>query len=286
MRLIAIPNWSFGRDRDLLRKMVDALEELPLNIHFAESDVDHNRTVTGYSGDAGDVIEGTLELARLAFDRIDLNRHIGVHPRIGALDVCPIVPMPGGTMEPAIVVADEIARRIASEFEIPVFFYEKSERGRHEAELPILRKRGFGGLAELGFVPDYGPMRAHSRLGVCVVGARDFLVAMNAELNVAEPALAKKIAQQARELRRSGDPRFLGVRALGFPLASVGRSQVSFNLTLPDLTPIDPILDYVRREAAMQGVSVFRNELIGVIRSQDMAQAGTLPVRPCQVVDR
>ncbi|MCX7800765.1 MAG: hypothetical protein N2109_10535 [Fimbriimonadales bacterium] len=285
MRLTTVPNWSFGRDRDLLRRMREAIESAGAAVHFAESDPDHNRTVTAFTHDAEALPGLLLRLCDLAFDRIDLNRHTGVHPRIGALDVCPFVPLPGQPMEPAIRASLEFAERLAERFDVPVFLYEKSERGRHEAELPALRKGGFGGLLGRALNPDFGPERAHPRLGVSVVGARDFLIAMNVDLDRPEPDVARDLAREIRRLRAEGDPRFLGVRALGFPLASRGLSQVSLNLTMPDLTPVDPIVAWVRVEAARRGVRTAGTELIGVIRKRDLPTAGTLRVRPQQVVD-
>ncbi len=285
MRLTTVPNWSFGRDRDLLRRMRDVLDDSGARVHFAESDPDHNRTVTAFTHDAERLKDVLLRLCELAFDRIDLNRHVGVHPRIGALDVCPFVPLPDEPMGPAIELSLEFAQKLAERFGVPVFLYEKSERGRHEAELPALRKGGFGGLLGRKLSPDFGPDEAHPRLGVSVVGAREFLIAMNVNLDRPEPDTARELAKEIRRLRGEGDPRFLGVRALGLPLASRGLSQVSLNLTMPDCTPVDPIVGWVRAEAGKRGVRVQGTELIGVIRRRDLPGAGTLRVRPEQVVD-
>jgi len=285
VRLTTVPNWSFGRDRDLLRRMREVLEQSGARVHFAESDPDHNRTVTAFTDEASRLPEVLLRLCELAFDRIDLNRHVGVHPRIGALDVCPFVPLPGEPMEPAIALSLQFAERMAERFGVPVFLYEKSERGRHEAELPALRRGGFGALLGRKLNPDFGPDEAHPRLGVSVVGAREFLIAMNVNLDRPEPDVAKELARRIRSLRAEGDARFLGVRALGLPLASRGLSQVSMNLTMPDVTPVDPIVGWVRAEAARRGARVAGTELIGVIRKRDLPTAGTLKVRPEQVVD-
>ena len=288
MRLLAVPNWSFGRDRDLLRHFEVVLTSAGLKIHYLQSDVDHNRTVSAFSGDHEVLREALLRMAGEAFERIDLTRHVGVHPRIGALDVCPFVLPPGEAsleaLQAAKDVAIEVADSLASRFGVPVYLYEKSERGRHESDLPSLRRGGFGALLERVIRPDFGPARAHPTLGVSVVGVRDWLIAMNVNLATPDLAPALAIARTIRHMRVEGDERFLGVRALGLPLASRVQSQVSMNVTLPDVTPIDPIVEWVRVQAAQAQVLVAETELIGVIRPQDLPTATHLPVRPEQVV--
>lgn len=288
MRVLAVPNWSFGRDRRLLADCRDLLAEHPVSLHFCESDIDHNRTVTAFSGPFDAVEAALFELCALILPSIDLNRHVGVHPRIGALDVCPFIPLePPKTKLRAQRLKESIegtAQTIAQQYDLPVFLYEKSEKGRHEADLPTLRKGGFGGLLDRVLEPDFGPNRAHTHLGATIMGWRDFLIAMNVNLRIADPIPARRIADRIRQLRTNGDPRMLGVRALGFPLASREMSQVSMNLTLPDLTPVDPILDYVTTVADSLGAEVAYYELIGVIRSVDMESAGKLHPRPEQIV--
>lgn len=284
MRVLTVPNWSFARERALMRRFEAILGSRALEIHYLQGDVDHNRTVTAFSGEASEVLDGLSELADAAFETIDLARHTGVHPRIGALDVCPFVPFPNEDPGAALALAERFARDLASRHGLPIYLYERSERGRHEADLPSLRRGGFGGLLDRELRPDYGPSRAHPRLGVTVVGVRDFLIATNVNLAESDPARARSLAAAIRRLRTEGDPRFLGVRALGLPLASRGDSQVSMNLTLPDLTPVDPIVEWVRQKAADAGVAVVGTELIGVIRDKDVPGAQRLPIRPSQIV--
>src|SRR5687768_3463550 len=193
MRLLTIPNWSFAREKSLHRRFVDVLGETGVKVHYCEGDLDHNRTVTAFSGEPQQLVDTLTLLCAEAFDRIDLNKHVGVHPRIGALDVCPIVLMPDNETEVALEAAQTcvtvIAESLALTFGIPIFLYEKSERGRHEADLPSLRKGGFGGLLDKELRPDYGPKFAHPQLGVSVVGVRDFLVALNVNLNTQDLAI-------------------------------------------------------------------------------------------------
>lgn len=283
MRLLTVPNWSFGRNRDLHIRFGTLLESSPVEVHYFQGDPDHNRTVTAFSGEPDAVHRTLMSLCEVAFEAIDLNRHNGVHPRIGALDVCPFVASPAD--EPlALEIAELVADQIASDYQIPVYLYEKSEHGNHEADLPSLRRGGFGGLLGKRLRPDYGPTEAHPRLGVTVVGVRGPLIAMNVDLRSEDLALAKRFAKEIRDLRTEGDPRFLGVRALGLLLSSRRETQVSMNLTLPDLTSVDPIVQWVRERALKFKVAVARTELIGVIRPQDLPGATSLPIRDGQVV--
>lgn len=286
MRALTVPNWSFGRDNELLsrcRMILDTADHL--ETHFAQGDVDHNRSVLAFSGEIRTVCAALEMLSDLILPRIDLNRHVGVHPRIGALDVCPMILEKVSDFGEAESILETLASVIALKFQVPIYLYEKSEQGRHESDLPSLRHGGFGGLIDKELNPDFGPSRAHPQWGVTVMGIRGFLIAMNANLRTSDPTLAKLIAKDIRRLRASGDERFLGVRALGFPLASRGLSQVSMNLTLPDLTPVDPILEWVEWRAKAQNIAVESFELIGVIRESDVPTAGRLMIRKEQVVN-
>ncbi|MBX3112317.1 MAG: hypothetical protein KF857_09940 [Fimbriimonadaceae bacterium] len=283
MRLLGVPNWSFGRERSLVRQVRDLLDASGLDVHFCEADIDHNRTVTAYSGDGEAVFATTSRLADLVLPAIDLTRHRGVHPRVGGLDVCPFVPL--GAFDP-----DELRRSIerfaagfATAHEVPVFLYEHSSKAGRR--LPDLRKGGFGGLLGRELEPDFGPSHAHPFLGATVVGWRDFLVAMNVNLDTPDPGPAERIAAHIRQMRRSGTPGWQGVRALGLPLASRNLSQVSLNLTKPDLSPIDPVVEWIEEEAAQTGVRVAYPEIIGVVRDVDMEHNTKVPCRREQVVE-
>lgn len=290
MRLLTVPNWSFAREKSLHRRFLEILQQNNVRVHYCEGDLDHNRTVTAFSGEPQQLIETISLLAEDAFDRIDLNKHVGVHPRIGALDVCPFVLMPGEESPDALEAAQTcvhiLAEVLARTFSIPVFLYEKSEQGRHEADLPSLRKGGFGGLLDQELKPDYGPRFGHPRLGVSVIGVRDFLIAMNVNLDSQELPLARGLAKEIRGLRQRGDERFLGVRAQGLPLLSRQLVQVNINATLPDLVDMDPIIEWIVEEAAKYSVKLAGVELVGVIRRADLLGATRLPVRPEQVVDQ
>lgn len=292
MRLLTVPNWSFGRNKILLRKFEAILEEHALNVHYLQSDIDHNRTVSAFSGPGESVVSGLKALTDVAFDTIDLNRHQGAHPRIGALDVCPLLPLRDRDDESAEALnhaandaVSSFGKWLASQWEVPVFLYERSAHPGHESRLPSLRKGGFGGLIDRELASDFGPHLVHPRLGAVVLGVRGFLVAMNVNLDSPSPLAAQYIAQKIRKLRGEQDERFLGVRALGFALPSLEMSQVSLNITLPDFTPIDTIIDFVESEAGQRGVHFAGTELIGVIRPRDLEHATRLHAAPSQIVE-
>lgn len=284
--LLTVPNWSFGRNKLLLQRFEAIISEAGLRLHFLRSDIDHNRTVSAFSGEAERLVPALLAMAADALDCIDLNHHLGVHPRIGALDVCPFIPIDeSGGYEEADAVAKEFAAKLSDQYEIPVFLYEKSATTGKETRLPEIRKYGFGGLLAREIDPDFGPKKVHPIWGATVVGARSFLIAFNVDLDENSGFFAKQIAQNIRQLRMEGDRRFRGVRSLGFPLASRQRSQVSFNVTLPNDVAIDPITEFVRERAEIYGTPFLNTELIGVIRRRDLAGAKTLFPAKAQIVE-
>ncbi|MGE3127475.1 MAG: hypothetical protein AB7F50_04120 [Fimbriimonadaceae bacterium] len=284
-RILTVPNWSFARQTSLVREACELLDGHDVTVHFCAGDLDHNRTVTAFSGEPAPVHVALMALARMVLPSIDLTRHTGVHPRIGGLDVCPFVPL-GPVLDPSAFKTwiEQGAADFADEFGVPVFLYERSEHGRHEAALPGLRRGGFGGLLGRALDPDYGPVVAHPRLGATVWGWREFLIAVNVDLMTDDLAIARLIAQRIRQMRAEGDERMIGVRALGLPLLSRGQTQVSLNVTMPDSTPLDPILQFVTEQATQARVKVARYELIGVMREGDIPGALTLPHEDRQIV--
>jgi glutamate formiminotransferase / 5-formyltetrahydrofolate cyclo-ligase len=290
MRLLAVPNWSFGREKALLRRFREVLGHPAVELHYCEADIDHNRTITAFSGEEDVVSDMIFRLAMFAFDTIDLNHHVGVHPRLGALDVCPLVildqdPANRGVLMRALAVAENLAGRLAASFDLPIFLYEKSERGRHEADLPSLRKGGFGALLETPLKPDFGPSGAHPRLGATVLGVRDPLIAFNVNFDTDDIDVAETLARQVRQMRVEGDERVLGVRVMGLALPSKDQTQLHFNLTLPDVTPVDPIIEWVYQQVTKVKVKIADSELIGVIRNTDVPGASRLLIRPMQIVE-
>lgn len=288
MRLLAVPQWSFGREQGLVRRFHEILAHPLVSLHYCEADLDQNRTVTAFSGEEDVVTDMVFRLAMESFDAIDLNHHVGTHPRIGALDVCPFMlldkPGPGPLLN-ALAAAENLAGQLAATFELPVFLYEKSERNRHEAELASLRKGGFGTLLETKLHPDFGPSKAHPRLGVTTLGVRDALLSFNVNLATQDLDVAKTLARQARQMRIDGDERMLGVRAMGLPVPSRQQVQICFQLTMPDATSVDPILEWVQERMTAVDVLVADVELVGMIRNVDLPGAIRLDIRPAQIVE-
>lgn len=279
MPVLCAANWSEGRNEVTLGDMRWAMRGGDCTVHYDGADPDHNRIVTAFSGELRDVQATLFEIAKVAFDAIDLCRHKGVHPRMGALDVCPFIVLEGSIELPAVIEwTNNLAYRLAQKYSLPIFLYEKSETGRHASDLPTLRKGEFEGLIGRQLEPDFGPNTANPWLGATVMGVRDWLIAANVNLADADPTQAKQLAREIRQLRET-DERFAGVRALGFPLPSRSQSQVSLNLTKPDETNFDPIFEWISERAQVVGA-----ELVGVIRERDLPGATHLSPMTEQVL--
>jgi len=290
MPLLTVPNWSIGRERTVLRQVFDALDSASVTVHYAEADIDHNRTVTAFSGTPENVKSTLFEIARLILPAVNLNRHFGVHPRIGGLDVCPFIPLPepGDPTELHSFIRS-IGEEFASEFEVPVFLYEKSATAGKTNSLPVLRKGGFGGLQNKALSPDFGPNQIHPYIGATVMGHRDFLLAMNMNFPTGEPnpnatANVKAIAEMIRNKRQAGEPNFAGVRALGFELTAQSLAQVSLNITDPDHIDLDQLIDFISQEAMTRGLGEGYPQLIGVIRDTDIERSVKIAAKQSQVV--
>lgn len=258
-----VPNVSSGRDPACLAELVRTLESDPdLELLDASQDPDHHRAVFTFVARPARVVEATLRFLCEVIARVDLSGHSGVHPRIGAADVVPLVPLAGVELAHCAELARELGRRAGEELELPVFLYGAAARSPEREELPGARRAGRAFL-EGGVdrpIPDEGPDRPHPTAGACAVGARKFLVAFNVDLEGTDPGPAKRIA---RRIRASGGG-LPGVRALGLPLESAGRSQVSMNLV--DLERVDLVRAYaeVERLAEAEGARLLESELIGL----------------------
>lgn len=231
------------------------------------ADGDHNRAVIAFFGTAETVAEAVLSAAREAVCRIDLRTHKGAHPRFGAIDVIPFVPLAGAPMEEAIALSKTAGERLAAELELPVYLYENSAADEARRNLATIRRIGHLGppallIGDVG--PDFGPSRFHPTAGASAVGARGPLVAYNVNLATADPHIAHRIAAKIRGLRESGEG-MAGVKALGMLLAGRSAAQVSTNVTLPDVCCPREVFDFVQAEAAEAGVGVLESELIGVV---------------------
>lgn len=257
--LVAVPNLSEGRDEGRIGALVRAVGGALLDRH---SDASHHRTVLTLAGSPEALREAALRLFRTALDELDLRRHRGEHPRIGALDVLPVVPLPGAAMGDAAALARRLGEEIAETPAggIPVFLYGAAGGG---AELPEIRRGGLGGLAarlaDGRIEPDFGPRRLHPTAGAVAVGARPPLIAFNVDLDTDRAATARRIAARVRESAPGGLP---AVRALG--VRNRGRAQVSMNLLDFRRTSLTDAFDRVRREAEQAGAAVAGSEIVGL----------------------
>lgn len=262
--LECVPNVSEGRDPAVVARLADAVRGSGVTLMGVHSDPDHHRSVFSFLGSPAAVEAAVLALAREALAAIDMRRHQGAHPRIGALDVVPIVPLRGCAMADAVALAHRVGARLADRHRIPVYFYGEAARVERRRRLPDARRGGYEALAERlttpEGVPDEGPARFDPRAGAVLVGARDVLVAFNVWLDSSDLEAARQVARAVRE--SSGG--LSGVQALGLALPSRGLVQVSMNLLDYRRTPIPAAFDAVRREAARRGIGVRRGELVGV----------------------
>jgi len=261
----SVPNVSEGRRLDIVDELAAALESVD-GVYLLDrtSDASHNRSVFTLAGEDAPVAEALERLVEAAIPRIDLNEHQGEHPRIGAVDVVPFVPLGDTTMDDCIELANTFGGRIAERHGIPVFLYANAARRADRVRLADVRRGQYEGLRdEIGMhgrEPDFGPPRTHPTFGALAVSARPFLIAYNINLDSDDVELAKRIARRVRE-SSGGLPK---VQASGFWIAELGRAQVSMNLLDFSVTPMWLVWDTVRELAAEDGVEPAESELIGL----------------------
>jgi glutamate formiminotransferase len=283
----SVPDVSEGRRLEVVDALADALASVD-GVHLLDrtSDASHNRSVFTVAGEHEPVLRALGRLVEAAIPRIDLNEHQGEHPRIGAVDVVPIVPLGSTTMDDCVELANRFARDVAERHDIPVFLYANAARRADRIRLADVRRGQYEGLREAigqhGREPDYGPPRTHPTFGALAVSARPFLIAYNINLASDDLDLAKRIARRVRE-SSGGLPK---VQASGFWIAELGRAQVSMNLLDFTVTPMWLVWDSVRELAAEDGVDLAESELIGlapVASLLDVAtHAGSDPREPVE----
>jgi glutamate formiminotransferase len=261
-----VPNFSEGADEATLEALTAAVEHVGgswLLDHSA--DPDHGRSVFTLAGYPGRVMAAMEAAVEVAIERIDLRAHTGRHPRIGAVDIIPFVPLGDTTMEQCVNGARTFAERLAERFELPVYLYREAARRTDRQVLASIRRPGFAGLVEWmagpDGKPDFGPAQPHPSAGATVVGARPFLIAWNIQLSSTDVAVARRIAGRIRE-RDGGLP---AVQALGIDLASQGCVQLSMNILDHERTPIWQVWQEAERLAASESVSLLDSELIGLV---------------------
>jgi len=262
-----VPNFSEGRKAEVIARLVESVESvegaLVLGTHV---DPDHNRSVVTFVAPPRSVVEASVRVVACAAELIDLNAHAGQHPRMGACDVLPFVPVRGVSVEECVALARRAGERIWRELSIPVYFYESAAQRPERKNLADVRRGGFELLrTEIGTnparAPDVGESRVHPTAGACIVGVRPLLIAYNVTLNTRDLSVARRIARAVRE--RDGG--LLHLKALGFELESRGVVQVSMNLTSYERTNLHQAFEAVRREAESLGVEVISSEIVGLV---------------------
>ncbi|HWN08310.1 MAG TPA: glutamate formimidoyltransferase [Pyrinomonadaceae bacterium] len=262
-----VPNFSEGRNPETIARLAGAIESIEtacvLDTHI---DPDHNRSVITFVASADKVVEAAVTVVAMAAFLIDMRTHQGVHPRLGATDVLPFVPIQGVTLDDCAALAHEAGERIAQELSIPVFFYERAARRAERVNLEDVRRGALELLREQiavepGRAPDCGPLIVHDTAGAIAVGARPFLIAFNVNLKTADVTMARKIARTVRA-RHGGLP---FVKALGFELSTRGLVQVSMNLVNYESTGMTEAYNAVRDEAQRLNVEISSTEIVGLV---------------------
>lgn len=292
-----VPNFSEGRDIRIINAIAGTITSVPgVKFISAEPDKDYNRTVVTFIGTPEGVVEAAFQATKKATELIDMTVHTGGHPRIGATDVVPFVPLQGVTMAECVKLAHEFGKRVGDELRIPVYLYEEAATRPERRNLSTIRKGEYEGLAEKlkdpAWKPDYGPAEFNAHSGATVTGARVFLIAYNVNLNTNDKKIADEIAFRIRESGRvkkdaSGNPvldasgkkvtipgSLKAVKAMGVLLETHNIAQVSINLTNFTITPPHVAFEEVKKEAATLGVEVTGSEVVGLTPLEAMLMAG------------
>jgi glutamate formiminotransferase/formiminotetrahydrofolate cyclodeaminase len=297
-----VPNFSEGRNRSVIDAIADAITSVAdVKLLDVDPGADTNRTVYTFVGPPEAVSDAALKAAHKAYELIDMAKHSGAHPRMGAMDVCPVVPISGVTMDECVEISRGIGRRIADELNLPVYFYEYAATSEARRSLAHIRAGEYEGLErklqDPAWAPDAGPARFDPRFGAPVVGAREFLIAYNVNLNSRDRKLANEIALNIREggrLKRDkagnavvdehGKPvkvpgRLKAVRAIGWYIEQYRQAQVSINLIDYKTTPLHVVFETAREEAEKLGLIVTGSELVGMMPLQPLIDAGKFYLR-------
>jgi glutamate formiminotransferase / formiminotetrahydrofolate cyclodeaminase len=295
-----VPNFSEGRDMEIIKQITDEIESVAgVRLLDVDPGRDTNRTVVTFVGEPDPVCEAAFRAVKKAATIIDMSKHTGAHPRMGATDVCPLVPVAGITMEETVVYARGLAERIGNELSLPVFCYEEAAFDAKRKNLASVRAGEYEGLkkklSDPAWKPDFGPARFVEEAGAVIVGARDFLVAFNVNLNTSSVRRANAIAYDVRERgreKREGDPvtgkvvkdsdgnpvmipgSLKSVKAIGWYIPEYAFAQISMNLTNIVITPVHIAFDEVCKKAEARGVRVTGSELVGLIPLKAMLDAG------------
>lgn len=304
-----VPNFSEGRDPDVIAAIADAVRSVEgVKLLNVDPGASTNRTVFTFAGEPEAVCEAAFRAAKVGSERIDMSRHHGEHPRFGALDVCPLIPISGITMEETVAYARSLGKRLGGELGLTIYLYESAATRPERKNLSEVRSGEYEGLHEklkkAEWKPDFGPADFNARSGASAVGARDFLIAYNINLNTTSTRRANSVAFDVRErgrVKRLGDPitgeivrdaegnpvhepgALKSVKAIGWFIEEYGFAQVSMNLTSIRETPIHVAFDTCCEKAAARGIRVTGSELVGLIPLQSMLEAGRYFLRKQQL---
>jgi glutamate formiminotransferase len=288
----SVPNFSEGRRTEVIDAIVEAVRRSgPVRVLDRSSDADHNRTVLTLAGEPGAVLAGLDALVAGCVQGIDLTKHSGRHPRMGAVDVIPLVPIRDVTMAQCAGWARDLGERVARRHDLPVYLYEEAASAPHRRDLAAIRKGEFEGFAakirDPQWRPDFGPERVHPTAGCVAIGAREFLIAYNINLATADVEIARRIAQAIRH--SSGGLRY--VKAMGLLLEDRRQAQVSINMTDFRRTPLHRVFEMVRAEAERYGVAIAGSEIVGLVPEDALILAAEHSLRlegfdPTRVFER
>ncbi len=267
MKLVeCVPNFSEGRRKEVIEAIIDEARKFDVKILDYSPDADHNRTDVTFIGEPEEAKKAALAMSMKAVELIDMNRHRGEHPRMGAMDVVPFIPLMDTTMDECVELAKQFAAEFSEKSGVPCYLYEEAATRPDRKNLANIRRGEFEGLKEeIGKNedkrPDFGPNHIHPTAGATAVGARFFLIAFNVNLDTDDIAIAKTIAKAVRH--SSGGYRY--VKAMGFEIKDRGIVQVSMNMVNYRGTPLFRVFETVKREAARYGVSILGSEIVGLI---------------------
>ena len=275
-----VPNFSEGKNKEVVEKIVDEIMKIDgIKLLDYSMDKDHNRSVVTFVGEPEKVVEAAFNSCKVASELIDMSKHKGGHPRMGATDVIPLIPISDVTVEECIEYSKSLAKRIGEELKIPVFLYEKSATRQERENLADIRRGQYEGMAEKlkdeRWKPDYGPDKLNIKAGVTAVGVRPPLIAFNVNLGTDNIEIAKKIATAVRA--RTGG--FAYCKAIGLEIKERGIVQVSMNMVDYTKTPLFRVFDAIEREARRYGVSVIGSEIIGLVPMQALVDVADYYLR-------
>lgn len=291
MKIIeCVPNFSEGKNEESLLKLKNSLSGIAnCRLLSFESDKDYNRSVATFIGNEQGILEGALAICKSAAEVIDMRTQKGVHPRLGAIDVVPFVPIKNAGMEDCIKISEEFGKIISKELNVPVYLYESSARKKDRVNLSNIRKGEYeelkNKLNDENCYPDFGTNFFNEKLGAIITGARSYLIAYNVNLNTDDTKYAKQIAETVREsgfVKKDKNEKIIShqpgrlknLKAMGVYLQSSNTTQVSMNLTNFNITPIHIAFEEVKKEAEKLGIKVTGSEIIGLIPLEALLQAG------------